>query len=171
MEIGQRRWEPGHDHRRHCVLRLRGLVFRRQHVQSHIGVYWWGARSHLPWIERPSTQDSVFSFHYQELELARCEMHISKWIWLPRVTYLVWTCNDLGELALFLILSLHYGFNDTWMIRTQVYEAVCDSGFPYGFEEGEGSGVNPMLALSLGTQVVQREGCKANVHPGAFRDC
>ena len=77
-------------------------------------------------------------------------------MWLPRVTYLVWTCNDLGELALFLILSLHYGFNDTWMVRTQVYEAVRDSGFPYGLQEGEGSGVNPMLVLSLGTRVVQK---------------
>jgi hypothetical protein len=51
--------------------------------------------------------------------------------------YLIWASDDLGELALLLILSFDNSFNDARVVRPQVDEAVSDTCFPDGLEEGE----------------------------------
>jgi hypothetical protein len=52
-------------------------------------------------------------------------------------TNLVRTGDDLGELALLLILALDDGFDDGGMVRSEIDEDVADAIFPEGLEEGE----------------------------------
>lgn len=58
---------------------------------------------------------------------------------LPRraLSYLVWTSNNSRKLALFLILTLDHGLNDTWMIGAQIDKAMGDACLPQRLEEGE----------------------------------
>lgn len=61
--------------------------------------------------------------------------------------YLIWTSDDLRELAFLLILTFDDGFNDGGMVGAQVHKDVCDACLPDGLEEGEGRCVPwPMLA-------------------------
>lgn len=55
----------------------------------------------------------------------------------PSVEYLIWARNDLGKLALLLILTLDDGLNDAGMVGAQVDEAMCDARFPNRFEKRE----------------------------------
>lgn len=59
------------------------------------------------------------------------------------MTYLVWTGDDFGKVALLFILAFHNGFYDAGMIRAQIHETMRDARLPYGLEEGEGRCVNP----------------------------
>jgi hypothetical protein len=52
-------------------------------------------------------------------------------------SYLIRTGDDLGELALVLILALDNGFDDAGVVGAQVHKGMCYARVPQGFEEGE----------------------------------
>ena len=52
--------------------------------------------------------------------------------------YLVRTCDDLGELALLLILAFDDGFDDGGMVGPKVDKDVTDAVLPERLEEGKG---------------------------------
>ena len=52
--------------------------------------------------------------------------------------HLVRTCDDLGKLALLFILAFDDGFDDGWVVASQVDKAMRDAGLPDGLEKGEG---------------------------------
>jgi hypothetical protein len=54
------------------------------------------------------------------------------------LAYLIGTCDDLGKLALLLILALHYGFDDGRVIAAEVDEDVGDAIFPQSLKESKG---------------------------------
>jgi hypothetical protein len=51
--------------------------------------------------------------------------------------YLIWTGDDLRELAFLLILTFDDGFDDGGMVGAQVRKDMCDACFPDSLEEGE----------------------------------
>jgi hypothetical protein len=51
--------------------------------------------------------------------------------------HLIWTGNDLGELALFLILAFDNGFNNGRMVAPEVHKDVGDAILPQRLEERE----------------------------------
>jgi hypothetical protein len=69
--------------------------------------------------------------------------------------YLIWTGNDLGELALLLILTLDNGFNDGRVVAPKVHKDVRDAILPQSLEEGKGGciAVAPLVAISIATEV------------------
>lgn len=58
-----------------------------------------------------------------------------------RVACLVGTRDDLGKLALLLVLALDNGLNDGGVVRPEVDEDVTNAIFPKGLEEGKRRGI------------------------------
>jgi hypothetical protein len=69
--------------------------------------------------------------------------------------YLIWTGNDLGELALLLILTLDNGFNNGRVVAPEIHEDVRDAILPQSLEEGKRRciAMSPLVAISIATEV------------------
>lgn len=58
-----------------------------------------------------------------------------------RIACLVGARDDLGELALLLVLALYNGLDDGGVVGPEVDEDVTNAILPEGLEEGKGRGV------------------------------
>ena len=61
-------------------------------------------------------------------------MRLAKQTW---GTYLVGTCDDLGELSFLLVLALDDSLDDRGMVRPEVDEDMADAVLPERLEESE----------------------------------